>query len=111
MDFFFLCFSGEREPSADRTRHAHGLEREKKVVSTLSRVSFIALTWHLFLLARKIKKKQNETKQTRQLKKHVCSRCKIEESNYHLCLRLSQGILKSIVLVGHVYFETEIEQY
>ena len=54
---------------------------------------------------------QNKTKQTRQLKKHVCSRCEIKESNCYLCLGLSQEILKSIVQSGHVYFETEIEQY
>ena len=54
--------------------------------------------------------KQNKTRQTRQVKKHVCSRCMIEESNCYLCLKLSQGILKSIVQGGHVYFETEIEQ-
>ena len=29
----------------------------------------------------------------------------------YLCLGLSQEILKSIVQSGHVYFETEIEQY
>ena len=29
-DFFFLCFSGEHEPSAGRTRNVRGVEREKK---------------------------------------------------------------------------------
>ena len=39
-----LRFSGEYEPSAGRTRQARGLERQKKVLPTPSRVFYIALT-------------------------------------------------------------------
>ena len=68
---------------------------------------------HLTLISACLKDAKNKTKQNRldDLKKHVCFRCKIEENNCYLCLKLSQGILKSIVQGGHVYFETEIEQY
>ena len=61
--------------------------------------------------AKKNKTKQNKTKQTRQVTKNTSVLCKIEESNCYLCLKLCQGILKSIFQGGHVYFETEIEQY
>ena len=42
-------------------------------------------------------KKKNKTKQNRLDKsKNTSVRCKIEESNCYLCLKLCQGILKSI---------------
>ena len=85
----------------------------KKVVPTLSGASFIELAESLFLVAWKMPKKtkQNKTKQTRQVTKNTSVLCKIEESNCYLCLNLCQGILKNIFQGGHVYFETEIEQY
>ena len=55
----------------------------------------------------KKKSKQNRLDNS----KNTSVRCKVEESYCYLCLKLSQGILKSIFQGGHVYFETEIEQY
>ena len=105
MNFFFVCFSGEHETSASRTRNARGVEREEKVVLTLSRVSSMALTQRLLLLAWKI---QSKKKSIGQLKKYACSKCEIKDCNCYFGQDKVREFWRALFKGSHVYFKTEI---